>query len=146
MQARIPGFSMHWLLAQVYWAQGKFDAALNEERRELEWRNDTVLLAALEQGEEDGGPTGSMRAMAEALVARKRDAYVDPFQIGELFARAGSVDEALHWLNAAADYGSFEITYIGYRPDFDILRDDPRFEALLERVYRQRAPETEETN
>jgi hypothetical protein len=78
-----------------------------------------------------------MRAMAEALVARESETYVDPFEIGKTFARAGMVDEALDWLNRAVDYGSFEVTYLDFRPDFDVLRDDPRYQDLLERA-RQR--------
>ena len=137
---RIPGFSAHYTLARVYWVQGEFDKALEAERLEFEWRGDTVLLAALEEGLDAAGPTGAMRAIAEALVVRSNESYVDPFEIGKTFARAGMVDEALHWLNRAAEYGSFEITYLAFRPDFDVLRDDPRFEGLLERVYGQGNP------
>ncbi len=50
------------------------------------------------------------------------------------------VDEALHWLDAAVDYGSYEIFYLALRPDFDVLREDPRFDELLERVYGQQVP------
>jgi TolB-like protein/DNA-binding winged helix-turn-helix (wHTH) protein/Tfp pilus assembly protein PilF len=131
---RIPGLSMHYILAWVYWAQGRYDEALLAERLELERRGDTVLLAALEEGLEAGGPTGAMRAMAEALVARAEEKWVDPFEIGKTFARAGMVDEALHWLNEAADYGSYEITYLEFWPDFDVLRDDPRFQELAARA------------
>jgi len=80
--------------------------------------------------------------MAEAVVARAEESYVDPFEIGKTFARAGMVDEAFHWLNKAVDYGSYEITYLDFRPDFDVLRDDPRYEELLERIYRRESPET----
>ncbi|MDH3622079.1 MAG: hypothetical protein OER91_14365, partial [Gammaproteobacteria bacterium] len=135
MQVRVPGFSMHWLVAQIYWQQGLFDEALEEERLELEWRNDTVLLRALEAEQARGGPEAALLAMAEALVARADERYVDPFRIGETFARAGHVDEALHWLGKAVDHGSFEITYLALRPDFDRLREDPRFQDLLDRVY-----------
>jgi TolB-like protein/DNA-binding winged helix-turn-helix (wHTH) protein/Flp pilus assembly protein TadD len=131
----VPGFLLHYTLARVYWVQGDFDRALESERLELEWRGDTVLLAALEDGFDAAGPTGAMRAIAEALVARSNDSYVDPFEIGKTFARAGMVDEALHWLNRAVEYGSYEITHLAFRPDHDVLRDDPRFEDLLERVY-----------
>jgi TolB-like protein/DNA-binding winged helix-turn-helix (wHTH) protein/tetratricopeptide (TPR) repeat protein len=134
---RIPGLYMHYILAWVYWTQGRFDEALAAERLELERRGDTVLLAALEEGLAAGGPQGAMRAMAEALVARESETYVDPFEIGKTFARAGMVDEALDWLNRAVDYGSFEVTYLDFRPDFDVLRDDPRYQDLLERA-RQR--------
>ncbi len=82
-----------------------------------------------------------MRAMAEALAARADESYVDPYKIGETFARAGRVDEALHWLDKAVDNGSIEIMYIPFRPDFDILRDDPRYGELMTRIFRNRAPE-----
>jgi len=136
----VPGFLAHYTLARAYWVQGDFDKALEAERLEFEWRGDTVLLAALEEGFDVAGPTGAMRAIAEALVARSNESYVDPFEIGKTFARAGMVDEALHWLNRALEYGSPEITYLAFRPDLDVLRDDPRFEDLLERVYGQGSP------
>lgn len=136
----VPGFLAHYTLARVYWVQGDFDRALEAERLEFEWRGDTVLLAALEEGLDAAGPVGAMRAIAEALVARSHESYVDPFEIGKTFARAGMVDEALHWLNRALEYGSPEITYLAFRPDLDVLRDDPRFEDLLERIYGQGSP------
>ncbi len=50
------------------------------------------------------------------------------------------VDEALHWLDQAVEHGSYKMTYIAYWPHFDVVRDDPRFQGLLERVYGERAP------
>ena len=76
-----------------------------------------------------------MLAMAEALVERAETSYVDPFTIGETFARAGAVDKALLWLDRAVEYGSYETTYIALRPDFDVLREDPRYRDLVDRVY-----------
>ena len=141
MQARVPHFSVHWFLAIAYWEQGRFDQALEEDRLELERRGDTVRLAALEEGLAAGGPTGAVRAMAEVLVARASESYVDPFEIGEMFARAGMVDEALYWLDQAAGHGSYKMTYVAFWPHLDILRDDPRYPDLLQRVYGERAEE-----
>jgi TolB-like protein/DNA-binding winged helix-turn-helix (wHTH) protein/tetratricopeptide (TPR) repeat protein len=139
MQARVPQFSMHWFLAKVYWQQGRLDKALEEERLEFGRRGDTVLLAALEEGLETGGPIGAMRAMAKAMVARANESFVDPFDIGETLARAGVVGEALYWLERAVEYGSYELNYIAFLPHLDVLRDDPRFQVLLERVYGHKA-------
>ena len=140
MRERGDGLLLHYLLAWIYWDQGQFDKALEEERLELQRRGDATLLVALETGLAEDGPFGAMQAMAEALVARSQERYVDPFEIGKTFARAGMVDEALHWLDAAVDYGSYEIFYLALRPDFDVLREDPRFDELLERVYGQQVP------
>jgi TolB-like protein/DNA-binding winged helix-turn-helix (wHTH) protein len=141
MQARTPQFSVHWVLALVYWQQGQYDNALEQERLELERRGDTVRLAALEAGLDTGGPRGAMRAMADALVARANETYADPLEIGETFARAGMIDEALHWLDKAAGHGSYKMTYLAYWPHFDAVRDDPRYQDLLERIYGERAQE-----
>ncbi|MEJ2515913.1 MAG: winged helix-turn-helix domain-containing protein [Gammaproteobacteria bacterium] len=140
MQARIPRYSAHWMLARVFWQQGRFEEALEEERLELERRGDTVLQEALEEGAATAGPTGAMRAVADALVARSGATYVDPVDIGELFARAGMIDESLHWLDEAAEVGSYEMTYMAFWPHLDVVRDDPRYEDLLEGVYGDRAP------
>ena len=139
-QTRAPGFSMHAILARVYWAQGDRDNALEAERRELDNRGDTALLEALDQGLDAAGPSGALHAMAEALVYREQRTYVDPFLIGETFARAGAVDEALRWLDRAVQYGSFETTYIALRPDFDVLREDPRYQDLVDRMYGSENP------
>jgi tetratricopeptide (TPR) repeat protein len=141
MQVRIPRFSVHWFLAKAYWEQGRFDESLEEERLEYERRGDTVLLAALEEGLDAGGPTGALRAIAEALVARADETYVDPYEIAETFARAGLVDQALHWLDRAVEYGSYEITYLAFWPHLDVVRGDPRYQDLMQRVYGDRAPE-----
>ena len=49
------------------------------------------------------------------------------------------VDEAFHWLDRAAEHGSYNMTYLAFWPPFDVLRDDPRYQDLAERVYGSRA-------
>lgn len=100
-----------------------------------------MLLAALEEGLDAGGPSGAVRAIAEALVARAKEMYVDPSDIAEFYARAGLVDEALRCLEDAVRNSSFEKTFIAFWPHWDILRDDPRFQDLLVQVYGERTQE-----
>ena len=139
LHARIPQYSIHWILAWVYWEQGRFDEALAEERLQLEWRGDAALLAALERGLETAGPAGALRAMAEALVARSNDIFVDPFDIASLFARAGEVDEALHWLGTAIEVGSYKVTYVAFWPHLDPVRGAAGYRDLVDRVYGPKA-------
>ncbi|MDH3512233.1 MAG: winged helix-turn-helix domain-containing protein [Gammaproteobacteria bacterium] len=139
MQARVPQYSVHWMLARFFWQQGRFDEALEEQRLEFEQSGDTVLLAALKEGLDIGGPSGAMRAIAEALITRANETYVDPGDIAELYVRAGLVDEALLWVDKAVTNSSYEETWIAFWPHWDPLRDDPRFQDLLVRVYGQRA-------
>lgn len=124
---RIPGYSVHWLLARIYWQQGRFEEALDEERREFAVRQDDARRAALDRGYAEGGPPGAMRAVAETLAERSRETYVDPFRVAIAYARAGDTDEALDWLDRAVRNGSPKLSYLGFWPEFDPLRDDPRF-------------------
>jgi len=134
MHERFPGFSMHMQLAWLYWTQGRLEESVDEERRELEWRKDPDALAALEAGYSAAGPVGAMKSLADFLAARSSETLVDAFRIGEAYARAGAVDEAFHWLNAAVDQGFFEVIWIRFWPEFDYLRDDPRYTQLIQRI------------
>ena len=134
LQERIPDNPMHRLLALVYWQQGRLQEALEQERLQLGLRKDVELLKALEQGDALGGPRGAMLAMAEALVTRSTDTYVDPFTIAVTFARAGRFESTLKWLGSAVERGSLELMYTGLRPEFDPLRDDPRYIKLVQRL------------
>lgn len=139
MQARLPQYSMHRFYSRVYWQQGLVNKALEEEKLELERRGDCDLLAALEEGFAAFGPTGAMLAMAEALAARACESYVEPFNIAGAYARAGSGDETIYWLEKAVDCGSYEMHYIAFWPHVDFLRNDERYQALMKRVYGRKA-------
>ena len=134
IQERIPGNAMHHLLALIYWQQGRMEEALEQERQALAQRQDLELLAALEQGEARGGPQAAMLAMAETMVSRSATTYVDPYTIAVTFARAGQPEATLDWLGAAVERGSLELMYIGFRPEFDSLRDHPGFSELVHRL------------
>jgi len=135
VNARIPAYSVHWLLSRIYWQQGRYEEALDEERLEFGLRKDSVLLAALERGYERGGATASMRAIAEALAERSGQTYVDPFRIAIEHARSGDRDEALAWLARSVENGSPKLTYLGLWPEFDFVREDPRFVEIERAVY-----------
>lgn len=134
MHERFPGFSMHMQLAWVYWTQGRFEESVDEERKELQWRKDAGALAALDAGYSAAGPAGAMKSLADFMAARSSETLVDAFRIGEAYARAGAVDEAFHWLNAAVDQDFFEVIWIRFWPEFDYLHDDPRYAQLVQRI------------
>ncbi len=75
-----------------------------------------------------------MRRAAETRATRSRTTFVSPLDIAELYARAGEVDIALHWLERALEERDPNMTLLSVVPSWDSLRDDPRFQDLLRRM------------
>ncbi|HSR41681.1 MAG TPA: protein kinase [Longimicrobiales bacterium] len=100
--------------------------AVWDERVHLE------VLAATGREEE-------MRALVEQLVDRAGGRErVDPslaVTLGSAFATLGDVDEAIGWLEHAVDrgYAAGGMSLLAW-PPFDPLRDDGRYQVLLERM------------
>jgi TolB-like protein len=143
IQERFPNFPLHKNLSLIYWQQGLYDKALQEERRKYELYGDTELLTLFDESEAATAPRELMRAIAEALVERSATSYVDAIEIGEAFAKAGAVDEAIYWLTRAVEQKSFTVVHLPFRPDFDGLRGDPRFTGLLQKLGYQAARVTD---
>ncbi len=128
-----PNYPVGWLLTLVYWQKGMFQEALAEYRKTLTRMNDTGLLEALARGNAESGPRGAMRGMADEMAARSKMGHVDPFKVSSTYAQAGEVNLAFEWLEKALERGSPELIYVGLRPDFDVLRNDPRYKVLMQR-------------
>jgi tetratricopeptide (TPR) repeat protein len=64
-------------------------------------------------------------------------ARVDESSIGGAaidYAMFGEKEKALYWLEKAADKANWVLLILFY-PDFDCLRDDPRFEKIVSQVH-----------
>ena len=72
--------------------------------------------------------------MAETLVARSDTMFVTPWQIGTLYTRAGDAELALDYLELAYEAHDGNIPYLSVDAVFDDLRDEPRFQSLIQRL------------
>ena len=73
------------------------------------------------------------KALAELKELSKRR-YVAPVEIAFLHAGLGENTQALDWLEKAWEDRSFRLTWIKVWPQFDHLRGEPRFQALIRRM------------
>jgi Tfp pilus assembly protein PilF len=82
--------------------------------------------------------TGGVRGYWEQRLHGLRDMaarrYVPPFMFAYVHAMLGDFDRAFEYLKRAYDISSGMIVFLGHHPAFARLRDDPRFDALLERM------------
>ena len=123
-------------LRTTYHLMGRYDDALEIWRQSLApggaytVDGDPDALEALDRGYAEGGYAGALTAVAELNAERGRSSW----GIGTLYTRAGRVDEALDWLERAVAQGNQNSPSLAVDRIFDPMRDEPRFQALLERL------------
>jgi hypothetical protein len=80
------------------------------------------------------GINGYWRERLSLLERQSKEHYVSPFTFAVPYARMGEADRALENLGKALDERYPSMVFLQVEPVFDSLRDDPRFEELMQRV------------
>jgi len=115
-------------------ALGDFEGALSalsaaarwSDGHSLTYSNRVKVLLQLGRVEE-------ARVLLDELTARAQRQYVPAYTLGVINALLGERDAAIEWLSRAVDTQGIGLTDIATDPALQSLRDDPRFDALLER-------------
>ncbi len=121
-------------LRTAYHMKSMYQEALYIWRLSYEARGDYMAVEALINGERINGYPGALEQLAELLIARSDTTYVTPWQIATLYTRAGNKEKALSWLQEAYAVRDNNMPYLGVDPIFDNLKEDPRFQDLLNKV------------
>lgn len=116
------GMSLYWL--------GETEAALEDIKLEpLQWMRNTAATVILHRL----GRTAEAGAQFAELVelGKEENNYV---QQADVHAQLGDTDQAFRCLELALSQGDPGLTQLMVDPFLDPIRDDPRFDALLEKV------------
>ena len=119
----------HLLLGQIYLLTERQDMALAEMQLEpeVEWRQFGVVLAlhALGKHKEE------LERRAE-YIAEYGNVWM--FQVAQMYAFHGDIDSGINWLNRAYDERDSGMTLVRTDLFLHNLRDDPRWDQLLQRM------------
>jgi TolB-like protein len=121
------------MLPLALFNKGLYKEALAVWKTYLNTAYGSEVERALEQGYTQAGYPGAMRSAAEAMAARSRKTYVVPIDIALLYLHAGEKPSVLEWLEKGFEVRDPNLPYIGM-PDYDSLRSEPRYQALLRRM------------
>jgi serine/threonine-protein kinase len=80
------------------------------------------------------GDMAQAEAIYDELVARARDEFAPPATLAFVSAGLGRTDEAFEWLERAYEDRDAFLVWVKLLPQYDPLRDDPRFDVLLEKM------------
>jgi serine/threonine-protein kinase len=121
------------ILAQTFDMQGRFDEAIAECRKALETSDAPGILATLGHSYTRAGNRNEALKLLEQLQKQSRKRVVTAVNFAWVYIALGEKDEAMNWLEKAYDDGS--LYGIKLDPFLDPLRDEPRFNQLLARVF-----------
>jgi adenylate cyclase len=122
-------------LRSAYHDKHRYEKAIEAGKKYYEIRgNCSEIIDALETGYREGGYRLAMQRNAEVLIEKSKTEYITPWQVATLYTRAGMKEEAIEWLQKAFDVHDNNMTYLTADPIFDYLREDPRFQKLVEKM------------
>ena len=127
----------HSFLGRTYEQQGKFAEAIAEFQRALDLEKDVpenyAMLAHVYGAAGKKSEGEKLLTQLQKLAGQR---HVPAYNIAMAYVGLGDKDQAFAWLEKAYADRSFYITWLGYDPQLDSLRSDPRFADLVKRVGR----------
>jgi eukaryotic-like serine/threonine-protein kinase len=128
----------HEGLVKCYQQKGMQKEAIRELETELRIADDGELAQAVRNAYDKSGYAAGLRALYLTRLEQYRSAshemYVSPLIMADLYSLLDEKDEAFKWLEKAYQERSSKLTDLKIDPDFDTLRFDPRFAALVKKI------------
>ena len=112
--------------------QGRFDEALAELERADGLKG--YRLQFLGWVYARSGRTEKARTVLGELHQRARESFVSPTCFALVHAGLGEYDQTFEWLESALAGRDPGLLYLRYFPEWDPIRDDPRFAELISRI------------
>jgi len=123
--------AVYFNVAGAYHQNGNYDEALVMVRKLVP--GDQELEEALDRGYAEGGYRAALLRYAETLAARTEVAELLSMTIAMTYAFAGEKERTLEWLEFMYQTRNPNMPAI-YERQFDLVRDDPRFQDLRRRM------------
>ena len=128
----------YWLAHQsatiAYLKKGMYAEAANAGRKALQNYDNTRNIAFLGYALAKEGKTAEARAELVKLLQLSREGYLPPINIATIYSGLNEREEALKWLERGIEQRDPRMTFLKVEPQWDNLRDDPRFKDLLRRI------------
>jgi tetratricopeptide (TPR) repeat protein len=109
---------------------------LGSTRRREPLNDDPLVLGLLARAYAFSGNKTEAMKLRDQLAALSKQRYVSAYSFALVYIGLGDKEEALRWLEESyQDRAGNDLEFIRVEPLLDPLRGDPRFEALVVKVF-----------
>jgi TolB-like protein/tetratricopeptide (TPR) repeat protein len=132
-----PGFYYaHWNLGSALAAKGALGPAIEEYQKARALNDDPSMLGLLAHAYAVSGNKTEAMKIRDQLEALSKQRYVSAYSFALVYLGLGDKEEALRWLEKAyEDHAGDALRFISVEPLLDPLRSDPRFKALVAKIF-----------
>ncbi|PYK66497.1 MAG: hypothetical protein DME50_05265, partial [Verrucomicrobia bacterium] len=132
-----PGFYYaRWNLGSALSAKGAIGEAIGEYQKARALNDDPLVLGLLTRAYAFSGNKTEAIKLRDQLATLFREGYVSAYSFALVSIGFGDKEEALRWLEKSYQYrAGNDLEFIRVEPLLDPLRGDPRFEALMAKVF-----------
>jgi tetratricopeptide (TPR) repeat protein len=126
----------HWFLGDAFAAKGDLSAAIEEFKKARALNDNPIVLGLLGYAYGRSGNRMEATKIRDGLVALSKQRYVAAYPLALVSLGLGDKEEAIRQLERSYEQHSGEtLRFIKVEPLLDPLRGDPRFEALVQKVF-----------
>ncbi|MFQ5779030.1 MAG: tetratricopeptide repeat protein, partial [Terriglobia bacterium] len=124
----------HWVLGMAYEQKGRLEEAIAELQQAAASDSTPLVQATLAHTYAVAGKEGQARKLLAALSSPPQPMYVSPTDRAMIHVGLDEKEQAIALLEQAYQVRDSRLALIKILPQFDPLRDEPRFQALLRRM------------
>ncbi len=136
-----PSFSFaHRTFGMLLETQGDFAAAISEYQKARAINEDPYAMALLVHAYGSSGNKNQATDLLGQLYALSRQRYVSSFSFALAYLGLGDKEKALGLLEQSYEDRGGSLVIIRVEPLLDVVRDNPRFEALVRKVFAKAPP------
>ena len=126
----------HWTLGMALEMKGGFKEAFTEYSKAAELNDDPLVVGLLARAYAKLGQRDQALQKLEQLKQAATHRYVEDYAFAFAYTGLGEKDKAIDWLERACrEHTDPEIIVIKVDPMLDSLRGEPRFDALVQKLF-----------
>jgi len=133
----------HGALGRVCQLKGQFNEAIAEYRKAVELNDDPSVLALLGQAYARAGQREEAQRILARLSEEGKSRYVQAYSFALMFLALGNKERAIDEMERGYRERGVGVFWVKVNPLLDDLRANPRFEALVQKVFAPKKAEAD---